>query len=54
MTAILMIAKGLVMIAVSAAAFIALAMALGYEPEGVKTAAQCEVKPAPACLFMIL
>ena len=54
MTALVMIAKGLVMTAIAAAAFMALAMAIGYEPAAAKTGAQCETKPAPACLFMIL
>ncbi len=54
MTMFAIIAKGLVMIALAAAAFIALAIAIGYEPAAAKSAAQCETKPAPACLFMIL
>jgi len=54
MTFFAIIAKGIVMIALAGAAFIALAIAIGYEPAAAKTAAQCEAKPAPACLFMIL
>ena len=54
MTFFAIIAKGIVMIALAGAAFIALAFAIGYEPAAAKTAAQCEAKPAPACLFMIL
>ncbi len=54
MTAFIMIAKGLVMVALAAASFLALAMAIGYEPAAAKEAAQCETRPAPACLFMIL
>lgn len=54
MTMFAMMAKGIVMIALAAAAFIALAIAIGYEPAAAKSVAQCETKPAPACLFMIL
>ncbi|WP_428409067.1 hypothetical protein [Hyphococcus sp.] len=54
MTALIVIAKGIVMVALAAAAFLALAMAVGYEPASAKEAAQCETRPAPACLFMIL
>lgn len=53
MTAVFMIAKGLVMIAISGAAFVALALALDYEPSAAKAASQCEARPAPACLFTI-
>ncbi|WP_375206145.1 hypothetical protein [Hyphococcus sp.] len=53
MTALIMIAKGLMMVMLAAAAFTALAMAIGYEPASAKSAAQCETRPAPACLFMI-
>ena len=54
MTALMMMAKAFVMIVLAGAAFIALAMALGYEPAAAQSASQCEIKPAPACLFTIL
>ena len=54
MTTLNMLAKGLMLIAMTLIAFAVLAFSLGFEPAGGKEAAQCGANPAPACLFTIL
>lgn len=55
MTALIMIAKGLMLVVLAFAAFAALAAALGFEPAaGADQIARCGAKPAPVCLFTIL
>ncbi len=54
MTALTMLAKGMMLTLLALAAFAVLAMALGFEPSGADRSAKCGAAPAPACLFTIL
>ncbi|PQA86883.1 hypothetical protein CW354_15535 [Marinicaulis flavus] len=54
MTALIMLAKGVMLIVLALAAFAGLAMALGFEPAGADEIAKCNATPAPVCLFTIL
>lgn len=55
MTALIMIAKGMMLVVLAFAAFAALAAALGFEPAaGADQVAKCGARPAPVCFFTIL
>ncbi len=54
MTLLIMLFKGLLLMALAFAAFAGLALALGFELETSRQAAECGRVPAPICLFTIL
>jgi len=54
MTALIMIGKGLFLVALTLAAFTALAASLGFELAAAEQVAKCGAVLAPACLFTIL
>ncbi|GJL91643.1 hypothetical protein [Hyphococcus sp.] len=55
MTAFLLLAKGVLLIVLSLAAFTALAWMLGFEPAIAQDGAtRCATTPAPICMFTII
>lgn len=54
MTAMIMLAKGILLIVLALAAFTTLAWVLGFEPAVAEDAARCNAAPKPVCLFTIL
>ena len=54
MTALIMLVKGLMLIALAFVAFTALAVALGFEPAPADEFAKCDASPVPVCLFTII
>ena len=54
MTAMIMLAKGILLIVLALAAFTMLAWVLGFEPAAAEDAARCNAAPKPVCLFTIL
>lgn len=55
MTALIMLAKGLMLVVLAFVAFAALAAALGFEPAAPAGGiARCDAMPAPICHFTII
>jgi hypothetical protein len=55
MTAYLLLAKGIMLIVLSLAAFAALAWMLGFEPAIAQDGStRCGATPAPICMFTII
>ena len=54
MTALIMLIKGIMLIAIAMAAFAVLAGAVGFDPMTQDHVKQCDVRPAPICLFTII
>lgn len=55
MTALLLLAKGIMLVVASVIAFAALAWILGFEPVAAQDEASgCGARPAPICMFTII
>ena len=54
MSAVMMMVKGALLIAMTLTAFSVLAWTLGYEPAAAESVTRCDAAPKPICLFTII